>query len=481
MPLLSVEFALFFLAFLPIYWGLAKYPSVQNLLLLAAGMGWLYHIGPVFAAIIVLYSSCVYLLGELLRSDRENTRRFWLGCGIAASLTVLGFFKYFDFFRPMIAQYAGKGGAIDILMPLGLSYYTFQSLAYLVYCFRAPHAARFSWHELLLHLSFFPTVTSGPIIRAAAFKSADGEQAGALAQIRTRQPRSPVRPALAVSLILLGIAKKWWLAGMLAENWVSPVFENPAQFDGWGVLAGVYGYTFQLFLDFSGYSDLVIGMAMLLGFRLPKNFSAPLRALNIRAFWDKWHISLSTWIRDYIYIPLGGSKKGFLRTQLNLMAAMVLSGIWHGYGWNFLIWGALHGTGAAQHGRPVFRTRRTMPSEIPRTALVAHHLPFCLPDLRRLQYRKPRRCRRGFQCPLCQCQRLECAATGKHTVACLVCIRDAALPLPATRFRRRGQRFGKNPDVAVVYPDFHYPAADYRIRPLRDSRLYLCQFLRVWT
>lgn len=156
MPLLSVEFALFFLAFLPIYWGLAKYPSVQNLLLLAAGMGWLYHIGPVFAAIIVLYSSCVYLLGELLRSDRENTRRFWLGCGIAASLTVLGFFKYFDFFRPMIAQYAGKGGAIDILMPLGLSYYTFQSLAYLVYCFRAPHAARFSWHELLLHLSFFP-------------------------------------------------------------------------------------------------------------------------------------------------------------------------------------------------------------------------------------------------------------------------------------------------------------------------------------
>jgi len=151
-------------------------------------------------------------------------------------------------------------------------------------------------------------------------------------------------PEDTVSLILLGIAKKWWLAGMLAENWVSPVFENPAQFDGWGVLGGVYGYTFQLFLDFSGYSDLVIGMAMLLGFRLPKNFSAPLRAANIRAFWDKWHISLSTWIRDYIYIPLGGSKKGFLRTQLNLMAAMVLSGIWHGYGWNFLIWGALHGT-----------------------------------------------------------------------------------------------------------------------------------------
>lgn len=213
MPLLSVEFALFFIVFLPIYWGFAKYPSVQNLLLLAAGMGWLYHISPVFAAIIVLYSSCVYLLGELLRSDRESTRRFWLGCGIAASITVLGFFKYFDFFRPLIAQYAGKGGAIDILMPLGLSYYTFQSVAYLVYCFRAPHAARFGWHELLLHLSFFPTVTSGPIIRAAAFKSTDGEQAGALAQIRTRRPRSPVRPALAVSLILTGHCQKMVAGG----------------------------------------------------------------------------------------------------------------------------------------------------------------------------------------------------------------------------------------------------------------------------
>ena len=473
MPLLSIEFALFFIAFLPLYWCMAKYPSVQNLLLLAAGMGWLYHISPVFAAIVVLYSSCVYLLSELLRSDREGTRRFWLGVGIAVSLTVLGFFKYFDFFRPLIAQYAGKGGAIDILMPLGLSYYTFQSLAYLVYCFRSPHAARFEWHELLLHLSFFPTVTSGPIIRAAAFKSADGEQAGALAQIRTRQPRSPVRPALAVSLILLGIAKKWWLAGMLAENWVSPVFENPAQFNGWGVLGGVYGYTFQLFLDFSGYSDLVIGMAMLLGFRLPKNFSAPLRAANIRAFWDKWHISLSTWIRDYIYIPLGGSKKGFLRTQLNLMTAMVLSGIWHGYGWNFLIWGALHGTALVLLNTGD-RTRRTMPSEIPRAAIMAHYLPFCLPDLRRLQYRKPRRCRRSFQCPLCQCQRLECAATGRHAAACLVCIRHAALPLPATRFRRYSRRFGKNPDVAVVYPRFRRPAADYRIGPLRDSRLYLC-------
>ena len=147
-----------------------------------------------------------------------------------------------------------------------------------MYCYREPKGDRFEWHELLLHLSFFPTITSGPIIRAAAFKSIDGEQAGALAQIRTKQARQLIYPALAVGLIVLGIAKKWWLAGVLAEGWVSPVFENPAQFDGWGVLSAIYGYTFQLFFDFSGYSDLVIGLAMLLGFQLPKNFAAPLRA-----------------------------------------------------------------------------------------------------------------------------------------------------------------------------------------------------------
>ena len=185
-------------------------------------------------------------------------------------MTVLCFFKYFDFFRPIIQQYTGQSAVIDILLPLGLSYYTFQSLAYLVYCYREPKGERFEWHELLLHLSFFPTITSGPIIRAAAFKSIDGEQAGALAQIRTKQARQLIYPALAVGLIVLGIAKKWWLAGVLAEGWVSPVFENPAQFDGWGVLSAIYGYTFQLFFDFSGYSDLVIGLAMLLGFQLPK-------------------------------------------------------------------------------------------------------------------------------------------------------------------------------------------------------------------
>ena len=344
MPFLSIEFALFFLLFLPLYWLCRPSPRLQNLLLLAAGLGWLVYIAPLAALALAAFSLAVSLLAQLLTRSRSTTaRRWWLGAGVVLALANLVFFKFSDFFRPLLQQHSGST-LPDILMPLGISYYTFQGIAYLVALYRG-QSPRLGTLQQLLHFGFFPTITSGPIIRAAAFKGSGGRlEAGMAEQIRTAAPRDMVKPALAVSLIVLGIAKKWWLAGTLGESWVDPVFENPLQYDAPSVLAAVYGYTVQLFMDFSGYSDLVIGMAMLLGFRLPENFNMPLRAYNIRDFWDRWHITLSTWIRDYIYIPLGGSKKGFLRTQLNLMAAMVLSGIWHGYGWNFLIWGALHGT-----------------------------------------------------------------------------------------------------------------------------------------
>ncbi len=344
MPFLSIEFALFFLLFLPLYWLCRPSPRLQNLLLLAAGLGWLVYIAPLAALALAAFSLAVSLLAQLLtRSRSAAARRWWLGAGVVLALANLVFFKFSDFFRPLLQQHSGST-LPDILMPLGISYYTFQGIAYLVALYRG-QSPRLGTLQQLLHFGFFPTITSGPIIRAAAFKGSGGRlEAGMAEQIRTAAPRDMVKPALAVSLIVLGIAKKWWLAGTLGESWVDPVFENPLQYDAPSVLAAVYGYTVQLFMDFSGYSDLVIGMAMLLGFRLPENFNMPLRAYNIRDFWDRWHITLSTWIRDYIYIPLGGSRHGFTRTQINLMLAMLLSGIWHGQGWNFLLWGALHGT-----------------------------------------------------------------------------------------------------------------------------------------
>jgi D-alanyl-lipoteichoic acid acyltransferase DltB (MBOAT superfamily) len=201
---------------------------------------------------------------------------------------------------------------------------------------------------LLGHFGLFLPVPAGPIRRATDARQRtgyDGAPCGALEQIRTREPRAVLAPMFALCLILTGLAKKWWLAGWLDTHVVAPVFANPAQYHSLDILAAIYGYTGKLFFDFSGYSDLVVGLGMLLGLRLPVNFRAPLLAHNLREFWARWHISLSTWIRDMIYIPAGGSRGGFWRTQFNLLLAMGLSGAWHGYGWKFALWGLLHGAG----------------------------------------------------------------------------------------------------------------------------------------
>ena len=344
MPLLSIEFAVFLLLFLPLYWALARRPQWQNILLLTASAGWLCRANPHFLAAVVGLSLWVYFIACQLVRPQQKHGKHWLALGVSGCLLFLAVFKYYDFFRPYLQNYLGQSEIVDILMPIGASYYTFQSIAYLVEIHRAPLVKPFTWANLLLHLSFFPTITSGPIIRSVSYQNkVVGIAQGAQSQIQTTAPRTIFRPALAVCLIIAGIAQKWWFAGSLGDSWVSPVFENPAQFDGISVLAAIYGYTFQLFFDFAGYSDLVIGIAMLLGFRLPENFAAPLRAFNLVDFWNRWHISLSTWIRDYVYIPLGGNRQSFSRTQINLLLAMMFSGIWHGYGWNFLIWGTLHG------------------------------------------------------------------------------------------------------------------------------------------
>ncbi|PIE45159.1 MAG: alginate O-acetyltransferase [Gammaproteobacteria bacterium] len=342
MPIISIEFAVFFLVFFPVYWLCRPSPNSQNGLLLVAGLSWLVYLHWGFALTVTIYSLVIAFVGVRIHSGKsQKTRQYWLWIGVLMALLGLCTFKYYDFFRPYLQVWLGDN-IVDVFLPLGISYYTFQSIAYLVALYRQDDIA-LKGHQLLLHLSFFPTITAGPIFRAADSKSIVGKHQGAAAQIRQTTPRSVIFPALAVTLILLGIIKKWWLAGSLGDGWVDPVFDNPMQYDFWQVLLAIYGYTVQLFLDFSGYSDLVIGIAMLLGFQLPPNFFMPLKAFNIRDFWNRWHISLSTWIRDYIYIPLGGNRCSYVRIQINLLIAMVLSGIWHGYGWNFFLWGLLHG------------------------------------------------------------------------------------------------------------------------------------------
>lgn len=358
MGLISIEFGLGFPIFFLLYWVFRPRPDIQNLLLTLASLLLLgyYGSGRVLAC-VVIFTVLVYLLTKVMQaSPSAQARKAWLIVGVALAVLNLAFWKYAEHWRvPLADLLADRGLDIDLqnqwLLPLGLSYYTFQGISYLVACYRGDIdvARRLSLVDLLGHFGLFLTVTAGPIHRATEAKGLtdySNAPCSALDQINTRAPRHIIAPTFALCLILAGLAKKWWLSGWLASHVVTPVFANPSQYHSLDIFAAIQGYTLQLFFDFSGYSDLVVGMALLLGLRLPVNFRAPLLAHNLREFWNRWHISLSTWIRDYIYLPLGGSRNGFVRTQVNLLVAMGLSGAWHGgYGWKFAIWGLLHGAG----------------------------------------------------------------------------------------------------------------------------------------
>lgn len=342
MPLLSLEFIIFFICLLAVYWTSYKSPKLQNFILLTAGLGLLWYVNYKFVVIIITFVTMVYIFANIILTiQKHEYRKLSLSISIALVIINLAIFKYYDVIAALLKSITGQE-LNSVIIPLGISYYTFQSISYLVTIYNNK-TMKFTWSELLLYLSFFPTLTSGPIIRPDSLKSIDGISIGAYPQIMTITPRQIIRPALAMSLIISGIAKKWVVAGLLANTIVSPIFENPTQYSSLGILTAIYGYTLQLFMDFSGYTDMALGIAMLLGFQLPSNFNNPLSAYNIKDFWSRWHITLSTWIRDYIYIPLGGNKKGFVRTQICVITAMVLSGVWHGSGWNFFLWGLAHG------------------------------------------------------------------------------------------------------------------------------------------
>lgn len=350
---LSIEFALLFIAFLAVYWAFRHKPQWQNILFILISYLVIYLMAGIVAISVLFgYSLLVYLISRAIGRSL-NQKKTWLIIGIVITLLQLSVFKYYDFFRESVEfamqamQLDTTGLMANIIFPLGISYYSFQAISYMVSRYYDEELVpEFSFTQLLTHLSLFATISAGPIARAknaSGLTDIEGKPCGMSAQICRQTPRHILFPTIALCLILLALIKKWWLAGWLADHWVNPIFANPTQYHSLEVLVAIYAYTLQLFLDFSGYSEMMVAFGLLLGLRLPVNFKAPLIAHNIRAFWDRWHISLSTWIRDYIYIPLGGSRNGFAKTQLNLLIAMGLSGIWHGSSLNFLLWGLLHG------------------------------------------------------------------------------------------------------------------------------------------
>lgn len=339
MSYLTPEFAFVFAAFLCLYWGLQRSVSLQKSLLLLASYAFYGLLDWRFALILLAYSAVVSLCAAGITARPEH-KRIWVALGVTVSLLNLGVFKYYEFFRVQIqfaldqAQLQWIIPPLDILLPVGISFYTFQALAYLIDLGRGK-AASASVFDTMLYLSFFPTLLAGPI----------GRPQGLMQQMQSLERRQIQDADAAVLLILSALAKKVWLASWLAEHWVNPLFANPDAYHGLELALGMYAYALQIYLDFSGYSELVIALAMLLGYQVLPNFNQPYRADSLRDFWRRWHISLSTWIRDYVYISFGGNKGPWWRTQFNLLASMLLSGLWHGVSLKYLVWGGIHGAG----------------------------------------------------------------------------------------------------------------------------------------
>ncbi|WMW80599.1 MBOAT family O-acyltransferase [Undibacterium cyanobacteriorum] len=339
MSYLSPEFALTFLVFLFLYWGLKPWPQWQKISLLLASYGIYASLDWRFSTILAVYTVCMLGLFKLVQVQAER-RRLWCGVGIFASVLNLAVFKYYDFCSDgflAAAEYfqlAWTIPALEILLPVGISFYTFQAIAYLVAIARREREPANAL-DSALYLAFFPTLFAGPICRASDL----------LVQIEEKAPRKLLHMDLIFWLLLSALVKKVWLATWISETWVNPLFANPDAYQAPELLMGAYAFAIQIYFDFSGYSDLVIAMSLLLGYQLKDNFNYPYLAANLREFWRRWHISLSSWIRDYVYIPMGGSRNGWWMTQVTIVSSMVISGIWHGASLKYIIWGALHGLG----------------------------------------------------------------------------------------------------------------------------------------
>ncbi|MCB9528563.1 MAG: MBOAT family protein [bacterium] len=356
----SFEYIAFLLAVFVLYWACVRYARVALGLLLVASLVFYASWSPWYLLLIVASTLVDYTCGRLLaRTEALGRRRLWLWVSVIYNLGVLATFKYFNWFmeaigdlvalvdarlavpllRPVLTGEAGylADSRLDFLLPVGISFFTFQSMSYTIDIYRRRLDPVRDYPRYLLYVSFFPQLVAGPIVRARDL----------LPQLLARPPLTDGMGARGLFLIGLGLLKKVAIADPLAINIVDRVFETPAMYSSVELLMGVYGYAIQIYCDFSGYSDIAIGSALLLGFRFPDNFDAPYRARDLQDFWRRWHISLSSWLRDYLYISLGGNRGGAWFTYRNLMLTMILGGLWHGAGWNFLIWGALHGVALA--------------------------------------------------------------------------------------------------------------------------------------
>ncbi|XXF77255.1 MBOAT family O-acyltransferase [Myxococcaceae bacterium GXIMD 01537] len=366
MPFHSLPFLAFLCVTFAVYWAVAQHRRLRLTVLLFASLVFYGALTPfpfaVFftgatvdtlllrgvAAALAHHPLLIFLVGVTVdhllvkgmgRSQNPRTRKLLVTLSVVFNLSLLATFKYVEMLRETALSLLAPLGIsvrsepFGLLLPVGLSFYCFQAISYTVDVYRGKASSKYSFFEHLLYMLFFPRVVSGPIVRASELLES------------FRQEPSLTREAGGQALyrIAVGLVKKLVIADVLGSGLVDPIFRDPEAYTSAECMVAAVAYTFELYYDFSGYSDIAIGVAGLFGFKFPENFARPYLATNLSDFWNRWHQSLSTWLRDYLYRPLGGSRVSKPRILFNLMMVMVLGGLWHGADWRFAVWGAVHG------------------------------------------------------------------------------------------------------------------------------------------
>ena len=335
-------FLFLFVAFAAGYAMMKRTTSLRILYVIAFSIYFYYKSSGIYFLLLIFVSISDYLIAHAIAgSDDKSLKKRLVALSVAINLAMLGYFKYTNFFIEMANGLFGAGflDFQNIFLPVGISFFVFQSMSYTIDIYRGEIKPLAHWTDYIFYLSFFPQLVAGPIVRAKDF----------IPQIRRPLQVTREMFGTGICFIIGGLVKKAIISDYISLNLVDRIFDEPALYSGFECLLGIYGYALQIYCDFSGYSDMAIGIALLLGFRFPKNFDAPYKSATITEFWRRWHISLSSWLRDYLYISLGGNRKGKLRTYLNLLITMVLGGLWHGAAVRFVLWGALHGVALAVH------------------------------------------------------------------------------------------------------------------------------------
>lgn len=354
-PLIFSQYTFLFLftVFFALYLAVYRNITIRNIYLLAFSLFFYYKSGGLYFWMLIFSTFVDYHLANLIfRASSEQKKKVFLWLSLGVNLGLLAFFKYsyfvvdtlnstlgtsfeaYNFLTGISNLIAGTSYDVsEIILPVGISFYTFQAMSYTLDIYRGDLQPVKNIWDFGFFISFFPHLVAGPIVRAADF----------IPQVYKPYQVTSAEAGAAVFLIMKGLIKKVLISDYISINLVDRVFDTPQLYSGVENLLAIYGYALQIYCDFSGYSDMAIGIALLLGFRLGINFASPYKAASITDFWRRWHISLSSWLRDYLYVSLGGNRKGAWRTKVNLMLTMLLGGLWHGASVKFILWGGFHG------------------------------------------------------------------------------------------------------------------------------------------